>query len=1407
MNLGNFKKLFILFIVSYALVIGGIVSSAQNFTAAGETISNVASGSYEDESGNVFETVSPVVSFTVQAISSIIVTPDEDQASNIVGPNEQIVRNFDVCNTSNIVDFYTLTQASVTNPAEIKAIYFDIDESGDVTAGDISVSLNHTESPNINPGSCIKVLFVIDTKNISPNQNLNINIRVRSGRTDTSNGNVEDTGQIINSTGKGAVFTNPDDPTLIPLKLVENQPTYTTGENQPLDYLIAFRNNGEVAARNVVITDELPAELEYIPDTLRLNGNKLSDASGDDEGEFINNRLVIRLREPVQAGQEIRVTFSALVVKSDTPGQGIVNVANISSSNAQTVNTSQAIVIVDPFGKVYAARGGEGSPIAGATVSIVTDRNLNNLLQIPDGNGFEPNSDNENPYLTDSNGRFSFRLRPDQLGSSQVPATYFITVTAEGFRSRLLEITLTPLENGLFRMTVRSLDGMPIAVADGFELTENEVEISSIAAIALNIPMFEESTLQINKTADRGQAEIGDIITYRIEVANSGVAPIFNLAVRDSLPDSFNFVKDSARILRGSEKENIEPEIANNNLQFRIGRLDSGERISIVYRVRIGVNARTGDNYNVALAAGNFPSGEVVQTENSRALVRIESGMFSMKQVIIGRVFVDGNSNGFFDKGESPVAGARLYLSNGMSIITDSQGLYNIPAVSAGSQVIALDPITLPVGFVLADSLSRSGKDWTRLLRTPLGGGGLLRQNFALVASANFAENEKNNNFVDAKQAVSENVPNESKVENTESEKVYKTVAPGGVLIHSLADKQVILSPALNFDVSVAEEWNTQIEINGDRAGEQNIGTTRKDPKNQIVTYTFIGLGLKPGPNKLRVTAVSPDGKSGETSEITIYGRGSVKSFRILPERKELQASGRDSTNIIIEAFDEWENPAQDTTVSVQTSAGRFLGLEENEKKVEKLERSNTLVASGIERSNGISSGQVNEIKQQQKVSLVGGIGVIKLISDNRVGVAKLEVLGGNAKAETDIRFTAEMRPRFLAGLAELTIGNAAPEMTNLNVDENVRSHVQFFYRGSFFGEKNLLTLAYDSQRALNNINGQDRLFQLNPLDRTYPLFGDSSTQFQETESNSKVYARLDRGRNYAMFGDFDADMENSRLLAYGRRLTGVKIHLENENSDFISLSGARPDTSFARQIIPGGSLGLVQLAYSDILIGSEVLSLEVRNRRNPEIILSRETLIRSLDYNIDTSTGTIFFLRPIPTFDRDLNLIQIVATYEYRGNGTESTVYTARASKTFNRIGLRLGLSYINQQQTNSSPFQLGGLDASLKLPNRGKLEFEWGMSRGFFNSGFSFFGNNQNGNGGSNGNAFAVLLVQPLSYGRTVLRFEGLSASRNFYNPFGATVTPGSSRGAVSVETKPLKNSTVKVNLVGEKNETENV
>ena len=198
------------------------------------------------------------------------------------------------------------------------------------------------------------------------------------------------------------------------------------------------------------------------------------------------------------------------------------------------------------------------------------------------------------------------------------------------------------------------------------------------------------------------------------------------------------------------------------------------------------------------------------------------------------------------------------------------------------------------------------------------------------------------------------------------------------------------------------------------------------------------------------------------------------------------------------------------------------------------------------------------------------------------------------------------------------------------------------------------------------------------------------------------------------MFGDFDADMNGLALAGYSRKLTGVKLHLEDQAGSFITLTGARPGTAFARDVIPGGSLSLVQLSYGEILAGSESVTLEVRDRRNPEIILSSEPLIRSVDYNLDSITGEIFFLRFISTFDSSLNLTQIVVTYEHRANGLNSIVMTGRALKKFSGLGLQLGLSAINQRQDQFSEFRLGGIDAEQRLPHGGVIKAAATWSRG---------------------------------------------------------------------------------------------
>ncbi len=306
------------------------------------------------------------------------------------------------------------------------------------------------------------------------------------------------------------------------------------------------------------------------------------------------------------------------------------------------------------------------------------------------------------------------------------------------------------------------------------------------------------------------------------------------------------------------------------------------------------------------------------------------------------------------------------------------------------------------------------------------------------------------------------------------------------------------------------------------------------------------------------------------------------------------------------------------------------------------------------------------------------------------------------------------------------------------NSDENVRSRIAFFYRGQFLAQS-LLTLAYDSQRPLNR-TGSDRLFQLDPLERAYPLFGDSSTRFEEAQSNSKLYARLDRGRSYVMFGDFETANAGAGLASYTRRLTGVKLHVENSRGDYVSVAGARPDTSFARDVIPGGAIGFARLTHGEILPGSETVVIEVRDRRNPEIILTREPLVRSVDYNLNATAGEIFFLRPISAFDFALNLVQVVITYEHAGSGMSSAVYAARGVKTFESAGLRVGASVVQQRQGEFGSFVVGGIEGEKKLPAGGSLEFEWAVSRGRAAFGGNLFSLDGAADSRHDGNAYRV-------------------------------------------------------------------
>lgn len=1517
----------VLMAMSFINIIAGDVAS-------GETvITNYAEATYSDENGARLATVSPVVTVTVRPVAALTVTPDEDAPSASIVARETATRRFSICNTGNTADLYTLTDFKVSSPASLVGLYFDVDDSHTLTDADAPAQLNSSISPRVKPASCIDVFALINTNDVIEGATLQLELTARSN-VEAIKVRGEDTGRIINIAGRAAAITAPTDARLQPVKLVENEARIIAAQNQVVTYAILFRNSGDAPARNVSVKDNLPATLDYVAGSLTLtrtpqnstaNTVRLTDAQDADEATARDHNLQITLAE-VAPAEVIRLTFQVRINDDAPAAAQIENTATIIAANAAPVITSPAVVRINPAGIVFAARGNAAVQNAQLVLTDATGA----PVTLDSATAAAPNARYENPFSTDASGAWNFA--PALNVNPVSPIIYRLSVTAPNFRTRLIEIRLTPdafVSNGLvenpnrtFALTLRALDNQPLAQASSFTLTDGELTLEHLTALAFNIPLFENSPLELSKSVDKHQAFIGDTLTYRLTLSNRTSSSLTDSEIRDTLPRGFHYAEGTAQIENAGRSSSaaairITPRINGRELTFNFSSLEAQTAVVITYRARIGADAGEGANINTAVASATFADGEAAITNPATATVEISRGVFSARQIIIGRVFEDANLNGIFDKGDMPVPDIRIYLNNGQSVITDLQGMYNFPAVQEGALAVSIDPVTLPREARLFDDAGlRDRTTWTRLLRTPLGGGGLLRQNFALRAARGASSLASTNAFVtpdktaarteaskrdlpNTNSAVADykaEVANPDSASNTTSDfdktltarppvssvtqpgsyetmatEELEAVAPGDVQVISPRPEAFIIAPALTIETRVAENWTAELAVNNKIVSPDNIGLRRVDRKNRIATFQFVGISLQPGANRISVTAISPDHRTrGRETSFTIYGRGRARRIEIQPERAELRADNRDSSLIRVKLYDERGNPALDETVAIETSAGRLLTVNQNSDS----EASNALsnIASPSSTSGTSSSETVSPLNadnqtstataaRQAVIQMINGEALVRLVADSAPQKVTLRAMAGsNLNAQTELRFSPDVRPTILVGLAEISVGRAAPSQLSRGTNKLVSSQLGLFFKGKFFSDKNLLTLAYDSSRPINRTTGannRDRLFALDSLERAYPLFGDSSIRYDEAQSNSKLYARLDRGRSFALFGDFDtatieaqdytaptdfnSNFTNSnaltnrtsnaaaRLALYQRRLTGVQLHLESSRGDFVTLSGARPDTAWAREIFGGNSLSLLRLAHAEILLGSEIVALESRDRRNPEIIVRRETLARSVDYNLDPLTGTIFLLRPLNAFDSLLNLTQIVVTYEHAADDFSSQVFTARAesrSGILTRLGVRAGASFAYERRPREfGSYALGGVDFERSLPRNGLLRFEIAMTRGsldFGNGGVNNFSSANNfsavgtdalttraldGSGQeANGQAFHIELFQPLPFLQATLRADYARTSRNFFNPFGATQTNGAQRATIALDLKPRNTSALRFQLSNERNDTEN-
>jgi hypothetical protein len=303
------------------------------------------------------------------------------------------------------------------------------------------------------------------------------------------------------------------------------------------------------------------------------------------------------------------------------------------------------------------------------------------------------------------------------------------------------------------------------------------------------------------------------------------------------------------------------------------------------------------------------------------------------------------------------------------------------------------------------------------------------------------------------------------------------------------------------------------------------------------------------------------------------------------------------------------------------------------------------------------------------------GIAELDLLAPATPGDALLRASSGAIRVQGKISFTPELRPMLVTGIVESGMGfthlNAdanSPALTNLGFEDSLRHWGNDPSMGSFWspeartavfakgtiGDGTLLTASFDS----NKINQQEFFADADP-NQYFPISGDSSIVNYDARSTSKLYLRLDRGASHLLYGDFQTlgPTDTSWLGSYVRTLTGFTAHYETPWIRANAFGAMESTHQFVDEQPGRGISGPYAVSQANAVANSETVQILVRDRNQPALVLSSQTLTRYADYDFEPFSGRILFRQPVPSVDENMNPVSIRITYEVDDGGPKHLV------------------------------------------------------------------------------------------------------------------------------------------------------
>ncbi|MDF9553615.1 DUF11 domain-containing protein, partial [Bacillus cereus] len=372
---------------------------------------------------------------------------------------------------------------------------------------------------SIAPNNSISIAFQV-TATSTPNQNPVANSATAS-YTFIADPNAPIVSRNVTS---NTVFTTINTANILSLKQVDKS---FSRIGDILTYTVVLTNNGNSSAQNVIFTDTVPSVTTFIANTFSING---VPQSGADPSNGVNIGTIT-------AGTTVTVSFQVTVTSLPTQNP-IVNFsstsyqlasppdAETSISNPVSTQINEAILSMTKNESVSFADIGQ-TAFYTTSITNVGNTDATNIVftdALPSGLTFVPNT-----------------LTIDGvLQSNADPNT------------GVLLATLPPNEiySIVFQVTVNNIppsNPAPNTASTTYEFTVDPVNppVSSAATSNTTLLQINNATIISTKTADLTFADVGNTITFTLNLPNTGNVTATDVTIIDILDSNLSFVPNS----------------------------------------------------------------------------------------------------------------------------------------------------------------------------------------------------------------------------------------------------------------------------------------------------------------------------------------------------------------------------------------------------------------------------------------------------------------------------------------------------------------------------------------------------------------------------------------------------------------------------------------------------------------------------------------------------------------------------------------------------------------------------------------------------------------------------------------------------------------------------------------------